>query len=186
MQNRSTITLEALLARLGEQKHPPVAQWQPDHCGEIDIRILRDGRWLHDGAEINRPELVRLFAGILRREEGGFYLVTPAEKLRIQVEDAPFLVVSMQQLLDDKQRPLIVLTTNVGDELLVDDQHALWVEQDPVSGEPSPYVHVREGLNALLSRSVFYELVDAGEICGKELLISSAGCSFSLGAVAQD
>lgn len=137
---------------------PPVHLWTPAHCGEIDIVIRRDGLWMHEGTPIGREALVRLFASVLRLDPDGFHLVTPVEKLRITVEDAPFLAVRV-----DREGDVLRFTTNVGDEVEAGPDHALRVESDPVSGEPAPYLHVRRGLEARLTRPVFYELVEMAE-----------------------
>src|SRR5580704_1710323 len=124
---------------------PPVERWNPKHCGEIDIRVARDGTWFHQGSPIGRKELVRLFSTILRRDPDGYVLVTPAEKMRIVVEDAPFLSV----LLDGEGRAQnLVFTTNVGDVTVAGAENAIRVETDPETDEPAPYVHVRKGLEA--------------------------------------
>lgn len=141
------------------RKLPPVEKWSPAHCGEIDIRIARDGTWFHQGAPVARRELVRLFSTILRREAEDYYLVTPAEKMRIQVEDAPFLAVLLDvRGLNRDQR--LVFTTNVGDEVTADLEHRIRVESTGDSGVPAPYLHVRAGLEARISRNVFYQLAD--------------------------
>jgi hypothetical protein len=137
---------------------PPVERWNPSHCGDIDIRIARDGTWFHLGTPIGRKELVRLFSTILRKDSDGYHLVTPAEKMRITVEDAPFLAV----LLDVEgsgQSQRLTFTTNVGDEAVAGRQNPIRVETD-ASGKPAPYVHVRRGLEARISRTVFYQLAD--------------------------
>ena len=136
---------------------PPVHLWNPAHCGEIDIVIKRDGRWLHEGAVIGREAMVRLFSTILRKDPDGFYLVTPVEKLRITVEDAPFIAVRV-----DRDGEGLKFLTNVGDEVAAGPDHAIRVEVSP-TGEPRPYLHVRRGLEALIARSVFYELVEMAE-----------------------
>ena len=138
---------------------PPVDKWHPAHCGDIAIRIARDGTWFHEGTPIGRKELVRLFSTILRKDEDGFVLVTPAEKMRIVVEDAPFLAV----LLDVEgtgSAQKLSFTTNVGDVTVADAVNPIRVETDPQTNEPAPYVHVRNGLEARISRTVFYALVD--------------------------
>lgn len=137
---------------------PPVDDWHPAHCGDIDIRIARDGRWFHDGCPIARRELVRLFSTLLRKDGDDFVLVTPAEKLRITVEDAPFLAV----LLDVEgagQTQKLVFTTNVGDRAVACAANPIRVVTDAATDEPSPYILVRGGLEARLSRPVFYQLV---------------------------
>ena len=140
---------------------PPVERWNPAHCGDIDIRIARDGTWYHQGSPIGRKELVRLFSTILRRDPEGYVLVTPAEKMRIVVEDAPFLAVLMDaEGAGHDQR--LTFTTNVGDETVAGADNPIRVETDPVTGEPAPYVHVRKGLEARIARPVFYQLADLG------------------------
>ena len=166
------------------RKLPPVERWSPAHCGEIDIRIARDGTWFHQGTPVGRRELVRLFSTILRREGDDYYLVTPAEKMRIQVEDAPFLAVLLEVRGAGREQQL-AFTTNVGDEVIADAEHRIRVESAPESGEPAPYVHVRGGLEARISRSVFYQLADIavpGERAG-ELGVWSAGVFFPIGTV---
>lgn len=138
---------------------PPVENWHPTHCGEIDIRIARDGTWYHQGSPIGRRELVRLFSTILRKDHDGMHLVTPGEKMRIQVDDAPFVAVLMEAKGTGREQNLI-FTTNVGDETIADAQNPIRVETNAKTGEPSPYVHVRKGLEALIARSVFYQLAD--------------------------
>ena len=141
------------------RKLPPVEKWHPEHCGDIDIRIARDGAWFHNGSPIGRRELVRLFSTILRKDPDGFHLVTPVEKMRISVEDAPFVAVLLRVEGEGKNQRLI-FTTNVGDDTPACADNPIRVETDPVSEEPSPYVHVRRGLEARIARAVFYQLAD--------------------------
>ena len=171
---------DTLMKVAGDRKLPPVEQWQPQRVGDIDIRIKADGRWFHDGAEIKRQRLVELFATILRRDPDGYCLVTPAEKLRIQVDDAPFVAIDMESSGDGRERRLI-LTTNVGDHVLVGAAHPITVLDN--RGEPRPYVEVRRGLRALIARSVFYRLVELGEVRDGVLEIWSSGTRFVLGDV---
>ncbi len=138
---------------------PPVEKWNPEHCGDIDIRIARDGTWFHDGSPIGRHKLVRLFSTILRKDPDGYHLVTPAEKMRITVEDAPFLAVLLRVEGEGHQQRLI-FTTNVGDETVAGPGNPIRVETDPDTEAPSPYVHVRRGLEARIVRAVFYQLAD--------------------------
>ncbi len=134
----------------------------PVLCGDIDIRIGRDGTWYYHGSPIGRKELVRLFASVLSRDSGGdFWLITPAEKCRIVVEDAPFVAVELSRRGEGRDQVLI-LRSNVDDTVTVDADHPIRVETDPETGEPSPYVLVRDRLEARISRGVFYELVDLG------------------------
>jgi hypothetical protein len=136
---------------------PPVHLWNPAHSGEIDIVIRKDGAWVHEGAVIGREALVRLFSTILRRDPDGFWLVTPVEKLRIRVEDAPFTAVRV-----DRVGEALRFVTNVGDEVEAGPEHAIRVEAGE-GGEPRPYLHVRRGLEALITRPVFYELAEMAQ-----------------------
>jgi hypothetical protein len=149
----------AEVARLAaEKKLPPVEKWNPDHCGDSFMRIGRDGIWYHEGSPIGRQAMVRLFSTILRREpDGGFVLVTPVEKLRIEVEDAPFVAVELKSEGEGEARSL-AFRLNTGDLLVADSEHPLRFE----AGEegPLPYLHVRGGLDALVARPVYYELAE--------------------------
>lgn len=172
--------LASIAAAAGEARRkgpPPVHLWNPAHCGTIDIRIRRDGTWFHEGTPIGREALVRLFASVLRLDPDGFHLVTPVEKLKIEVEDAPFRAVRVDRVGD-----ALRFLTDVGDEVEAGPEHRLRVETDPVTGEPAPYLHVRRGLEARLSRPVFYELVEAAETRGGETGIESHGAWFPLGS----
>ncbi len=161
----------------------PSTTWNPPYCGELELRIAADGRWLYQGNPLGRETLVKLFASVLRLEDDGhYYLVTPVEKLRIQVDDAPFVSRDLE-ILGQGPHQQVWLETNTGDRLLLGPDHALEVRFS-ASGEPRPYVHVRQGLLALLQRSHFYYL--AGHACsdvdgdGGSLGIYSDGCFFVL------
>ncbi len=169
---------EDLLSLQRQKAVPPVSAWQPQRVGEIDIRIARDGTWYHAGGAIRRLGLVRLFASVMRRDSDGFCLVTPAEKLFIEVEDAPFMAIDMEVRGSDKSAE-VLFTTNVEDYVLIDRQHPMRV--DEVNEEPRPYIHVRDGLDALMTRAVYYRLVEAAITEGRELVIYSCGERFSLG-----
>lgn len=158
---------------------PPVHLWNPAHTGEIDIVIKRDGRWVHEGATIGREALVRLFSTVLRKDPDGIYLVTPVEKLKITVEDAPFLAVRV-----DREGDALRFLTNVGDAVTAGPDNPIRVEIGD-DGEPRPYLHVRRGLEALIARPVFYELVDMAEErqtpAGAVLGVTSNGAWFEVG-----
>ena len=181
--SKEQISLEALEAALDGQNRPPVHLWDPQNVGEIDIRIDREGRWFHEGGEIRREALVRLFSTILRREGDQHYLVTPVEKLKIKVDVAPFVATTVRQVSDEQDRAVYVFTTNVGEEVPAGPGHALTVAENRQTGEPIPLLTVRDGLQALLSRPVFYEVVECGDIDGANLTLQSAGERFVLGAV---
>lgn len=157
---------------------PPVHLWHPEHCGDIDIVIRRDGVWMHEGSPIGRAELVRLFSTVLRKDPDGYCLVTPVEKLSIRVEDLPFRAVSVD--VEDDQ---LTFTTDVGDTVEAGPDHLLVVETDPSTGEPAPRVHVRADLWARIARPVFYELVERAEACDGRLVVRSGGETFALGPV---
>lgn len=158
---------------------PPVHLWNPEHCGEIDIRIRKDGVWFHEGTPIGREALVRLFSTVLRRDPDGFHLVTPVEKMKIQVEDAPFIATRV-----DREGPALKFVTNVGDEVEAGPDNAIRVEVGE-DGEPRPYLHVRRGLDALIARPVFYELVEMAQERetpeGPTLGVESNGAWFPVG-----
>jgi hypothetical protein len=166
----------------GPRGLPPVHLWNPEHCGDIDIVIRKDGLWFHEGSPIGREALVRLFSTVLRKDPDGFHLVTPVEKMRITVEDAPFIAVRV-----DQEGENLKFLTNVGDEVIAGPENPIRVEVDATTGEPRPYVHVRRGLEARIARTVFYELVematehDTPE--GPVLAVTSDGAVFPVGPV---
>ncbi|MEN5362839.1 DUF1285 domain-containing protein [Brevundimonas intermedia] len=157
---------------------PPVHLWNPDHCGEIAILVRADGVWMHEGSPIGRKDMVRLFSTVLRKDPDGYHLVTPVEKLKIQVEDLPFRAVAMTREGDD-----LVFTTDVGDEVRATEADPIVVETDPTTGEPAPRIHVRRDLWARIARPVFYELVEMAEEVEGRLVVRSGGRAFSLGAL---
>ena len=161
---------------------PPVHLWNPPHCGDIGMRIARDGTWFYQGTPIGRPALVRLFSTILRKDPDGHVLVTPVEKVSIEVEDAPFLAVEMALEGDGPLRRLR-FRTNVDDWVEVDADHPLRFEPGDAAGV-KPYVLVRGGLWALVTRALFYDLVALGEvrlIDGVRLFgVSSGGAFFPM------
>lgn len=133
----------------------------PALCGDLDMRIDRDGMWFYHGSPIDRKELVRLFASVLRREDDGFWLVTPAERARIGVEDAPFVAVELT--VEGRGRAQVLrFRTNVDDVIAAGADHPITVIADPETGHPRPYVRVRDGLDARIARPVYYELVELG------------------------
>lgn len=141
---------------------PPVHLWNPPFCGDLDMRIARDGTWFYLGTPIGRPELVRLFSTILRRDGDAYFLVTPVEKVGITVDDAPFVAVDFESEGTGAAQTLR-FETNVGDHVTAGPDHPIRVTRDPETGEPSPYVLVRANLEALIDRKSFYRLVDIGD-----------------------
>lgn len=163
-------------ARAGGRGPAPVESWDPPYCGEMDLEIRADGSWIHEGRPIARPELVVLFASILKREGDRYFLVTPAEKLGIRVADAPFLAVDAEI---DPAGPTITFATNVGDRVTAGPDHPIALRGSPDA--PRPYVHVRAGLWALIDRKTFYRLVDAATPDARgRLVLRSGGADFVL------
>lgn len=153
----TTLSLADIARLAQEKKLPPVDQWHPSHCGNSDMRIARDGTWFHQGSPIGRPAMVRLFSTILRREsDGGYVLVTPGEKLDIEVEDAPFVAVEMKTEGTGSGTKL-AFRLNTGDLVPADADHPLRFADTP--NGPHPYLHVRGGLEALVTRPLYYDLV---------------------------
>lgn len=138
---------------------PPVHLWNPPFCGDIDMRIARDGSWFYMGTPIGRKPMVRLFSTILRRDGDAYFLVTPVEKVGIRVDDAPFVAVGFE-VEGEGEAQQLRFRTNVEDQVVAGAEHPLRVELDAQTGEPAPYVHVRANLEALIHRNVFYQLVE--------------------------
>ena len=154
----SGLTLAEIARLIEERKLPPVEKWNPSHCGSSGMRIARDGTWYHEGSPIGRSAMVRLFTTILRREPGGGYvLVTPVEKLDIEVEDAPFVAVELKTEGEGKDRSL-AFRLNTGDVVVAGPEHPLRFQAK--ADGPHPYLEVRNGLEALVARTVYYELAN--------------------------
>ena len=158
--------------------------WKPENLGSIDIRIGTDGTWYHEGRAFQRPALTKLFASVLRREDDDYFLLTPAEKLSIQVDDVPFVATLVEQI-DDGENRALVFTTNLGDRIIADEQHPIRVDIEPNSDQPRPYIHLRDGLEALIGRNAFFELINMASTreCEGKLFftITSMGTEFILG-----
>lgn len=140
---------------------PPVHLWNPPFCGDLDMRIARDGTWFYLGTPIGRKELVRLFSTILRKDGDDYFLVTPVEKVGITVDDAPFVAVDFEAAGGGVDQ-VLTFETNVGDTVVAGTEAPIRVEREPETGEPSPYVLVRANLEALIDRKSFYRLVELG------------------------
>lgn len=186
--SKADFSLEDLMSALSEStgERRPVELWNPDYCGEIDIVIRKDGKWWHEGSEIKRLGLVKLFASVLRKDEDGVtYLVTPVEKLSIHVERAHFLAIRLDAKGEGEDQRLF-FTTNLGDVIEVGTDTPLRVEIDPESGEPAPFINVWGRLDAALTRAVFYELVDLAverdTDMGRQLGVWADGVFFTLGS----
>ncbi len=173
-------------------KLPDLDKWNPPFCGHIDMRIAQDGQWFYMGSPIHRLEMVKLFSRVLSREGDEYFLKTPHEKIGIIVDDAPFVVHYMEKssiTVEDRQQWGLVFETNVGDVVVAGADHALKVVVDHQTDAPNPYLHIRHNLWGRLSRSVFYELVDAAHQVAREpdntqvLVVESLGHRFELGQI---
>jgi hypothetical protein len=163
MANKGQGGLEAIVAalpRAGDKGPAPVDRWNPPYCGDIDMRIASDGTWFYMKTPIGRPALVRLFASVLKREEDKYFLVTPVEKIGISVDDAPFLAVEMKT---NEAGDTLTFRTNVDEWVVCGLDHALRFEPEADTGGLKPYLHVRRGLWAKVTRALFYDLVERGE-----------------------
>jgi hypothetical protein len=162
----AALSLAEIAQLAAEQRLPPVEKWNPTHCGDSEMRIARDGTWFHQGSPIGRPTMVRLFSTILRREpDGGFVLVTPVEKLDIQVEDAPFIATELKAEGEGRDGRL-AFQLNTGDLVTAGPEHPLRFAGTP--DEPRPYLHVRGGLEALVARPLYYELAERALAGGED------------------
>ena len=176
-------SLQSLADKL-DQGVRSVHDWHPLHVADIDIRISRDGTWHYQSSPIHRLRLVKLFASVMRRDDDDYYLVTPVEKLRIQVDDAPFVAVEIDREGGGESQRLL-FRTNVDDVVEAGPRHPIRVVIDPLSGEPSPYILVRDRLEALISRPVFYQMADLAlmenSTSSTEFGVWSCGYLFVLG-----
>ena len=176
----SGLSLAEIAQLAAERKLPPVDAWNPDHCGHSGMRIAADGTWFHEGSPIGRPAMVRLFSTILRREaDGRHVLVTPVEKLDIDVEDAAFLAVEVKTEGEGQERSL-AFRLNIGDVVIAGADHPLHVEER--ADGPHPSLHVRGGLEARIARPVYYELAELALAEDADPLgLWSGGAFFPLG-----
>ncbi|MCQ8185623.1 DUF1285 domain-containing protein [Parvularcula maris] len=170
--------LSRLAASLSDQPDDaplPVENWRPQHCGEMDLVIRSDGSWWHEGTRISRPALVRLFSRVLRRDDDGYVLVTPVEKIAITVEDVPFLAVDMDETEEGYR-----FRTNVGDMVVIGPDHPIELRDVPESPSRAPYIRVRGKLDARLDRAVYYRFLDMLPEEDGALVVRSGGATFTL------
>jgi hypothetical protein len=180
--NQPFSQIEKQLSTLNAQKD--LQNWNPELSGDIDIRITVNGDWIHEGSKIERAELIKLFSSILRREnDGQYYLVTPVEKWRIQVDDAPLLVTHIDVSHANTKDQTVQFTLNNGDQGTVSKDQALRVETSKETGEPAPYIDLPNHLFAKLNRASFYHLVEQAEIRGDQMGITSDGHWFLIGSI---
>lgn len=179
------MSLELITSQLKNQGKglPPVESWNPPYCGEIDIQIKANGDWFHEGSIFKRLPLVKMFASVLikevNKEVEEYFLVTPVEKVKIQVDDAPFVLTQWRWL--DEKETIMQVSTNLADEFVLNDEHPLTVSENG-----DLYVTVRRNLTAKVHRNVYYQWADMAQEqqtkSGTELVFTSAECQFVLGA----
>jgi uncharacterized protein len=181
-------SITGTLGRLADRELPPVEKWNPPFCCELDMRIAADGTWFYLKTPIGRPALVRLFASVLKREGDKYFLVTPVEKCGIVVDDAPFLAVELRAEQSVHGR-VLNFRTNVDDWVPCGPDHALRFEPEPGTGGLKPYLHVRRGLWAKVTRALFFDLVELGEeqdVEGRGMFgVSSMGTFFPMAPAEQ-
>ncbi|MEL7302821.1 MAG: DUF1285 domain-containing protein [Pseudomonadota bacterium] len=178
--------LDTLLKAADGDKLPPVEKWDPEHCGEIGMEIRADGTWFYQGSPIGRQKLVKLFSRILRREaDGSHVLVTPVEKVAIDVADAPFRAVEMEVRSAGGRDQSLIFRTNVDDVVTVGRDHGLSFRTEERSEGLKPYVEVRRGLEALVSRALYYDLVALAEPLDDETdaMLSATGKTYGADVV---
>jgi hypothetical protein len=176
--------LEGIVAGLPREKGlPPIHLWNPPFCGDIDMRIAKDGTWFYQKTPIGRPSLVKLFASVLKREGDKYFLVTPVEKVGLIVEEAPFLGVELKVEHDARTGQTLKFRTNVDDWVSAGPGHALRFETEATGGL-KPFLHVRSELWAKVTRALFYDLVELGEerdVDGKAMFgVASSGEFFAM------
>jgi hypothetical protein len=180
-------SITGALAQAG-RRLPPVELWDPPFCGNLDMRIAADGTWYYLKTPIGRPALVKLFASVLKREGDDYFLVTPVEKCGLQVEDAPFVAVELKAV-DGDAGQVLNFRTNVDEWIACGSAHELRFDPEPGTGGLKPYLHVRRGLWAKVTRSLFFDLVALGEereIAGSAMFgITSTGVFFPMAPAAQ-
>ena len=176
------MSLEKITAQIKAQgdKIPPVELWDPPYCGEMDLQIKANGDWYYAGTIFKRPALVKLLSSVLKKEQDEYFLVTPVEKIKITVDDAPFVLT--QWHWQDEKQTIMIVSDHVGDEFILDKAHPMTLND---SGEL--YVNVRRNLLAKVHRNVYYQWVDLAKKVktdkGTALMFTSAGCQFSLGTI---
>ena len=185
MNSKSLSSIFAELSKLDEDTFPPVEEWNPPLCDNVDMRIDRAGKWYFMNSPIGRKRMVKLFSKVLRLDiDGNYYLVTPFEKIRILVDERPFSIIDFQ-VFKDKGIQKISFETNIGDKFILDEDHPIKVVIDKETEEPKPYVLVRSNLEAILSRNVYYKLVDLSQIKRIKkteiLSVESSGITFEIG-----
>ena len=164
MKRTNPTSILEQISKFENESFPPVHLWNPPLCKNIEMKIDREGRWFFMNSPIGRKRMIKLFSKVLRLDlDGEYYLVTPIEKIRVEVEERPFLVIDYQ-LTIEKNKQIISFETNTGDIFLLDSNHPIHIETNPLNEEPRPYVLVRSNLEGLISRNIYYKLIELSEI----------------------
>ena len=185
MKKTNPASILKQIAGYKDKKLPPVHLWNPPLCKNVEMRIDREGRWFFMNSPIGRERMVKLFSKVLRFDEDGeYYLVTPVEKIRVEVEERPFLIIDYQ-IINKEDQNLISFETNTGDVFILDKDHPITVSEHPKTGEPKPYVLVRSNLEGLISRNIYYKLIEISDIKKEDgesvFLINSNNETFEIG-----
>ena len=186
---KDNISPNSLFNNINGEDLPDVHLWDPPYCGEIDIRIHRNGQWSYNNSLFTRSSLVKLFSKVLKREADEYFLVTPVEKVKIVVDAEVFTTINVQQSVEpDNQQTILTFQTNLDEYIVVNKKHPVIVTEDK-NGHPYPILHVRNNLFALISRSDFYQLVewsiniaDNSAQPLTDCYIESSGCNFKIGS----
>ncbi len=179
MNSKSLSSIFAELSKLDDDTFPPVEEWNPPICDNVEMRIDRTGKWYFMNSPIGRDRMVKLFSRVLRKDDEEYFLVTPVEKIKIHVEDKPFLIVDFE-ITHTKDHQIISFRTNTDEVFSVNEDHPIRIETNLFTNEPSPYVLVRKNLEGLLSRNVYYGLIDLCEEMEGSHGIYSAGNFYKL------
>lgn len=180
--NKLQDSLNSTAASSDTEGLPPVESWDPPFCGDIGMQIKRSGQWFYQGSPIGRKKLVRLFSTILKRESDQYYLVTPVEKVSVNVEDVPFVIIQWE-----KTNGIIHVTTQTEDVFTLDKDHPVELRNDAASQAEVPYIKVRRNLWARVHQNVFYQWAEVAELKQADgqthASLTSGDCTFSLGSV---
>lgn len=163
-----------------DKTYPPVEDWDPEYCGEIPLTINDKGEWFYQGTAFTRPQLVNLFASVLKKEQGNYFLVTPIEKVKITVADVPFIITQWHRDLHNGQ---IICTTATADTFRLDAEHPCELRLDPKQKQYLPYIKVRRNLWAKLHQNVFYQWVDEAEESADKIILYSGNVEVCLGQI---
>lgn len=163
-----------------DKSYPPVEDWDPVYCGQLPLTIDSKGKWFYEGSPFTRPKLVNLFASVLKKEQDSYFLVTPVEKVKITVEDVPFIITQWQRDLDSQQ---IICTTATADVFALDAEHPCELRIDPKQNQALPYIKVRRNLWAKLHQNVFYQWLEEAQESAGSIMIKSGDMEVCLGQI---